>query len=140
MGEVNERVPINEFVARFLGYENVFHVRFLKHEKGTSEVSTAGVTIRLAGLLESQEATVAIRPEDIVIAEKSLSAGGDWNLLEGNIRKYTNLGPIVEVTVDAGLVIKVLMHKRSFLGSHLSEGTHVQVGFRTNSVKIVSMP
>jgi hypothetical protein len=49
------------------------------------------------------------------------------------------MGPLVEVAVDAGLPIKVFVDKRSFLESNLSEGKRVHVGFRVESVKIVSM-
>jgi molybdate/tungstate transport system ATP-binding protein len=131
--------PVDESVARFLGYENVFRVRLLKNKEKTSEVSAGDVTIRLPAPLQGSEATIAIRPEEIVITDNSLPAGEDWNVLEGIIKRYTDLGPIVEVTVDAGLLVKVFIHKRSFLESNLSEGKHVHLGFRTDSAKIVGI-
>ena len=129
--------PIDEFVARFLGYENVFRVRLVENEGQRSKVSINGVEIRLAGRLESQEATVAIRPEDILIGTEALSVVGDWNILEGDVKGYVDMGPFVEVEVEAGLPVKVFVDKRSFLGSNLSEGRRVRVGFRVESVKVV---
>lgn len=131
--------PADEFVARFLGYENVFHVKLVKIEKETSEVSVDGVTIRLAGTLESQEATVAIRPENILIATKPFPVVDGWNVFKGNIEGYTNLGPFVEVTVDAGVLLKAFVDKRTFLDANLSDGKRVNVGFKTDSVKVVSI-
>ena len=58
---------------------------------------------------------------------------------EGIIKEYTNLGSVVEVTVDVGLVLKALISKRSFLELNLSEGKHVHVGFKAASVRIVSV-
>jgi len=131
--------PADEFVARFLGYENVLRVRFVKYESGISEVSADGISIKVDGRLESNSATVAIRPEDIVMTMEAPTASGEWNFFEGTVEEYTNLGPVVEVTVDAGLVLKVFIDKRSFLEFNLSKGRHVHVGFKVNSVKIVSL-
>jgi ABC-type Fe3+/spermidine/putrescine transport system ATPase subunit len=131
--------PVDEFVARFLGYENVFCVEFVKNERETSEVSIDGVSISLANRLESGVATVAIRPENIVIGINALSLIGNWNIFEGEVRGYVDLGPIVEVAVDAGLLLKAFIDKRSFLESNLTVGRRVHVGFRFDSVKVVSM-
>lgn len=130
--------PVNEFVARFLGYENIYHVTPLKYQKETTEVSANGTVIRLAGRLESQTATIAIRPEDVVIADKALDIE-EWNVLEGNVSECMDFGPAVEVTVNAGLIVKIFIHKRSFLESSLFEGKPVKLGFRIDSVKVVSM-
>lgn len=130
--------PADEFVARFLGYENVFRVRFVKHEKNVSEVSVEGVSIRLAGKLERSETTIAIRPEDIIITKVS-RACEELNILDGEVKEYTDLGPLVEVTIDAGLDLKVFVDKRSFLESNLEVGKRVHVGFRVDAVKALSI-
>ncbi len=131
--------PANEFVARFLGYENVFRVRFVKFEKDVSEVAVENIAIRLASKLEYDEATVAVRPEDIVVTTNVQSFSEGWNVFEGTITGYMDLGPVVDVNVDAGLALKVFVDKRSFLESNLAVGKRVHVGFRVDSVKIVSM-
>lgn len=130
--------PSDESVARFLGYENVFHVKLVKNEKDTSEVGTDGATIRLSGRLESQEATVAILPENILIATKPFPVVDELNILQGEIKGYTNLGPLVEVTVDAGLLLKAFVDKRTFLEANLVDGKRVNVGFKIDEVKVVS--
>jgi ABC-type Fe3+/spermidine/putrescine transport system ATPase subunit len=126
-------------VARFFGYENVLRVRFVKYEEGVSEISADGVSIKVNGKLESGAATVAIRPEDIVMTTEAPTAAEEWNFFEGTVEEYTNLGPIVEVTVDAGLMLKVFIDKRSFLEFNLFKGRRVHVGFKVDSVKIVSL-
>jgi molybdate/tungstate transport system ATP-binding protein len=131
--------PADEFVARFLGYENVFHVRLVKQEEEISEVNVDGVPLRVAGRLRGDEATVAVRPEDIMIMAETQRDVGEWNVFEGEVIGYVDLGPIVEVDVNADLVLKVFVDKRSFLGSNLVVGKRVYVGFRVDSVKVVSM-
>jgi molybdate/tungstate transport system ATP-binding protein len=130
--------PIDEPVARFLGYENVLHVKLVKYEGGISEVSADGISIKLKGKLESNAATIAIRPEDLVITTEA-PVSHEWNSLEGKVQEYTNLGSIVEVTIDVGLILKMFVDKRSFLELHLIGGEHVHVAFKTDSVKIVSL-
>lgn len=131
--------PADEFVARFLGYENVFRVSLIKCKRGISEVSANGVSIRLNGKLESGAATVAIRPEDIMVTTEAPSVSSGWNFFEGTVGEYTNLGSVVEVTVNIGLFLKALIDKRSFLELNLSEGKRVHVGFKADSVRIVSL-
>jgi molybdate/tungstate transport system ATP-binding protein len=130
--------PVDASAARFLGYENVLHVKLVKYEGGMSKVGANGISIKVKGKLESDAATIAIRPEDLVITTEALPISDDWNSLEGEVREYANLGPFVEVAVDAGLMLKVSIDKRSFLEMNLIEGRHVHVAFKANSVKIVS--
>jgi ABC-type Fe3+/spermidine/putrescine transport system ATPase subunit len=141
VGNPNEILsnPADEFVARFLGYENVFRVSLIKCKGGISEVSANGISIKLSGKLESEAATVVIRPEDIIVTMEAPSVSSEWNFLEGIVEKYTNLGPVVEATINIGLSLKALIDKRSFLELNLSEGKQVHVGFKTDSVKIVNL-
>jgi molybdate/tungstate transport system ATP-binding protein len=131
--------PIDEFVARFLGYENIFHAKFVKGEKKISEVSVEGISIRLVGRLESLETTVAIRPEDIMVTTKPPLNCEKWNVLEGEVKGYMSLGPVVEVTLDAGLRLKVFVDKRSFLELDLAVGKRIYAGFKVDAVKMVSI-
>lgn len=141
VGEPNEVLsnPANEFVARFLGYENVFRVSLVKREKKISEVNANGVSIKLNGKIDGSGATIAIRPEDIVITTETPPVSPEWNFLEGTIKGHTNLGPIFEVAVDAGLILKVIVDKRSFLEFRLFEKKQVHIGFKVSSVKVVGL-
>jgi molybdate/tungstate transport system ATP-binding protein len=131
--------PADERVARFLGYENVFHVSLIKSDREISEVNTNGVSIKLNGKLESDVATIAIRPEDIVIMMEAPPVSREWNFFEGAVKGHTNLGSIVEVAVDAGLMFKVIIDKRSFFELELFKEKQVHVGFKASSVKVVSL-
>jgi len=141
VGDPNEVLsnPADELVARFLGYENVFRVRLVKWEKGISEVNANGVSIKLNGKLEGGGATIAIRPEDILIKMEAPPVSLEWNFLEGIVKGHTNLGPIAEVVVDAGLLFKVIIDKRSFLEFELFKQKQVYVGFKASSVRVVNL-
>jgi molybdopterin-binding protein len=74
-----------------------------------------------------------------VITAKAPAVSDEWNSLEGKVIECTNFGPVVEVTIDASITLKVLIDKRSFLGLNLVEGKHVYVAFKIDSVKIVNL-
>lgn len=129
--------PVDEFVARFLGYENVFRVALRELDKEKSEATIDGISFKVADKLEIGWATVAIRPEEIKIMTEAPHVVAEWNVFKGNVKGYVDLGPIVEVTVDAGLVLKALVDKRSFLEKDLAVGKLVHVGFRVDSAKVL---
>jgi molybdate/tungstate transport system ATP-binding protein len=131
--------PVDEHVARFLGYGNIFKVRFVKYEKNISEVNAESVSLRLAGKLGDSEAVIAVRPDDIMIMTSAPPLDEEWNVFEGEIEEYTALGPIVEVLVDVGLNLKVFADKRSFLESNLVVGKHVYAAFKLDAVKVVGV-
>ena len=141
VGTVNEVLsnPEDESVARFLGYENVLHAKLVRYEGGISEVNADGIPIKLKGKLESNAVTIAIRPEDLVVTMEAPPVSDEWNSLQGKVREYTNLGPVVEVAIDVGLMLKTFIDKRSFLELNLIGGKSVHVTFKADSVKIVSL-
>ncbi len=131
--------PVDESVARFLGYENIFRVKVVKCEHESTVMSVDGTMIRMNGKVDAEEATVMIRPEDVVITAGAPLKSEEWNILEGEVRGYLDLGPVVEVTVDAGLTVKMIVDKRAYFESNLADGKRVHVGFRVDSVKVLSV-
>jgi molybdopterin-binding protein len=111
----------------------------VKCEGDIGEVSADGIPIKLKGKLEGNASTIAIRPEDLVIMKEAPTVSDEWNSLEGKVREYTNLGPVVEVTVDAGLMLKISIDKQSFLELNLIKGKNVHVVFKADSVRILSL-
>jgi molybdate/tungstate transport system ATP-binding protein len=130
--------PADESVARFLGYENVFHVELRELDKDKSEAAAQGISFKVPNKLGLAKATIAVRPEEIKITTEALQVTEECNILEGNVKGYVDLGPIVEVTVDAGLVMKAFVDKTSFLEKDLAVGKFVYVRFRVDSVKVLT--
>jgi len=54
----------------------------------------------------------AIRLENVVIGTNVISLIGDWNVFEGEVVGYADLGLIVELAVNVGLVLKAFVDKR----------------------------
>jgi molybdate/tungstate transport system ATP-binding protein len=135
VGETSELLakPKNEFAARLLGYENVFKAKLLQKRSDFSVIEVEGLQLKISGSLDSV-GLVAVLPEDITI-ELSFPNGSYSNVLEGSIVNYTDLGPIVMVSIKAGLPLKVVMAKNSFIDKGLENGKIVWVKFNANVIK-----
>jgi molybdate/tungstate transport system ATP-binding protein len=129
--------PTDEFVARLLGYENVFRGRVVEHKLGLSLVDLGGFVVKAAGDAKDGECVVGVRPEDVSLSVKPLSSS-EANLLRGVVADCADVGPIVSVSIDAGFKIKAIVAKGSFLELNLDPGMQVWVSFGPESVKILN--
>lgn len=129
--------PADEFVGRFLGYENICKGRLVKSEEGLSFVDVSGLVIRAAGDVEDDECTVGIRPEDVSLHTKPFTSS-EANVLRGVVADCVDLGPIVSVSVDTGFKVKATVAKGSFLELNLERGTEVWLSFKFESVRILN--
>jgi ABC-type Fe3+/spermidine/putrescine transport system ATPase subunit len=127
--------PRNEFAARLLGYENVYRAKLIKNESAFSILGVEGVKVRVSGKVESV-GMVALRPEDITV---ELSPVGDVNanILKASIIEYADLGSIVMIKADAGLLLNVAISKNSFIEKELETGKQVWLNFKDSTVKTI---
>jgi molybdate/tungstate transport system ATP-binding protein len=128
--------PRNNFVARFLGYENIFDATFIKKQGSVSLVNANGVGLKVSENITSPECTVAIRPEDINISFSQIN-DYDKNVLKGTIVEFADQGPTVSVTVDAKLSLGVILTKSAFVEKNLEIGQNVWLSFKNDSVKVI---
>jgi len=129
--------PTDEFVAKFLGYGNIFQGKLVGHDAGSSLVDIGGFVIKARGAVENDECTVGIRPEDVSLSMKPVSSS-DVNVVRGVVADYVDLGPIVSVSVDAGSKVEATVAKSSVLESNLDKGVDVWLSIKPESVKILS--
>ncbi len=128
--------PRNEFVAKFLGYENIYRAKAGEHNKGLSRLYLDGITVNMSGRVKDTTALVAIRPDEIIVSKKPLhSSSRTWNVFEGTITDCMDLGPFVNITADIGVVIKATVTKHSFLDLKIDVGQRVWISFKASSVR-----
>ena len=127
--------PRNEFAARLLGYENVYRAKLMENASTFSILDVEGVKVRVSGKVESV-GMVALRPEDIAV---DLSPVGDVNanVLKASIIEYADLGSMVMIKADAGLLLNVAISKNSFIEKELETGKQVWLSFKDNTVKTI---
>jgi ABC-type Fe3+/spermidine/putrescine transport system ATPase subunit len=125
--------PRGEFVARFLGYENVFHGK----AKEGSLVEVDGVVLETAAKPEKSQGMVAVRPEDIQISPSPVPKTAGLNVFEAAVSDWTDQGPVVAVTCAAGLPLTAFVIKSIFLEMNLQEGQRVWLSFKAEAAKIL---
>jgi ABC-type Fe3+/spermidine/putrescine transport system ATPase subunit len=128
--------PQSKFVARFLGYENVFKAQLIEQQDFLSLVSVDGVKLKVAGTVDAPECTIAVRPEDIVVDLAPITNGA-MNILKGTIIEFVDQGPTVSITVDAVLPLKVIMTRSFFIEKNLETGQETWLAFKHASAKIL---
>jgi molybdate/tungstate transport system ATP-binding protein len=129
--------PANEFVARLLGYENIFSGKLVKEDSGLLFLDVGDIVIRTIGHETDGEYIVGIRPEDVSVSTKAVDPSS-VNVLQGIVADTADLGPIVSVSVDAGLKVKAAIAKGSFLELNLDKGIRVWLSFKFESVKLLN--
>jgi molybdate transport system ATP-binding protein len=128
--------PQNEFVARFLGYENIFNAQTTATEGAVSVMNVAGVTLRMSDPVNRLASTITLRPEDITVLPYPAN-NADTDFLKGKIIECIDQGPIVAITVDAGICLKAVMTKSAFLEKNLETGQDAWVAFKYSSVRAI---
>jgi ABC-type Fe3+/spermidine/putrescine transport system ATPase subunit len=131
--------PADEFVARFLGYENIFKGRLVGHQAGLWSVDVGGFVVKGSGDVEVDECLIAIRPENISLSATPAALRG-VNVLGGVVESCVDVGPIVSVavSVNTGIMFKATVAKGSFLEMNLDKGTKVWLSFRPESVRVLN--
>ena len=137
VGEAKELLakPKNEFIARVLGYENIYKAKVVEKGPDFSVLDVEGVNLKISGAVD-HVGLVAVQPENITV-ELSCPKVTDANVLKGRVTDSVDLGPVVMVTVETGLLLKVVMAKNFFIENGLEDGRVVWLKFQFNTVKII---
>ena len=136
------RQPNSEFVANFVGVENLF--------KGTAETdSLTGLSVIkikadresegyltvLSTMKRTGNVRLSIRPEDILISVERIETSAR-NIYKGMIASITDQGVITKVVVDVGIPFVTVITKRSFEDLALKKGMPVYITFKATAVHI----
>jgi ABC-type Fe3+/spermidine/putrescine transport system ATPase subunit len=127
-------------VASFIGKSNILNVTSISKAGAGCEVHIAGSGLRLRVANASPQARFCcIRPEDLVLlAGSDTPFGSCVNRLKGTLRRVTNLGACLElsVEVDPSLVLSVLL--RSSLARSLpSIDGEVEMGIDPGAIRML---
>lgn len=131
--EVILRKPTSEFVARFIGVENIFY-GFLKTEENGKRLF---VTDKISFSVNTdQEGDIAlIRADSISIGDTNDS---ELNKLEGVIKEKLYLPSGILVKVVAGEEFTLFTTENNNFLNRLEEGRKIQIYFHPSSVHIVN--
>jgi len=137
--------PGSAEIARFLGLENLFSGTLqYKAAEIPSSIDCDGVPAtfnfenNILHVLARKEggAYALIRPQDITLSTAQPISTSALNILPGTIVDSLEQGSVVMLTVDTGLLFKVVVTPQSFRELHLSDQKTVFLSFKASAVKI----
>jgi len=137
VGDPNEifRRPKSEFIASFMGVENIF--------RGKSKVKGGVARIDIGNGVEVEavsektgEVKACVRPEEIIVSKRPVRSSGR-NVLKGRISEISNRGPTVWLRIDVGREFTAVITKKSFMDMNLKVGTGVYLAFKASSVHVI---
>ncbi len=131
--------PCNEFVASFVGMENIYSGMISSEQNGLLTVELAGKTIALAGQAVAGDAAVfCIRPEHVTI-EMHDPAGetSARNVFPAVIRKIMPAGAYHKIFLDCGFPLVAYLTNQSFVSLQMAEGKQVFASFKATAVHLI---
>lgn len=127
--------PKSEFVASFVGTENIFRGRS-EVEGGIANIDI-GEGVQLEAVSEREgEVKACIRPEEIIVSNQPIQSSGR-NMFEGEIVGVTKRESTVKLRIDTGQEFSVVITKRSLSDMGLEIGEKVYLAFKASSVHVI---
>jgi molybdate/tungstate transport system ATP-binding protein len=122
------RRPKSEFVASFVGVENIYSGKPERAGRIT-KIKVNRLEIYTTQILPSSRRTanVALRPEDIIITLEKIPSSA---------RNIIDKGPIIRLDVDIGVEVIVYITHQSFVDLKLNIGSEVIISFKASAVHV----
>lgn len=128
--------PKDDFVARFVGFENLFNGKILETQGGVAKIDIGGVMVeavteRVGGCM------IGVRPDDIIVSRQPFKSSMR-NTLKGKFVDFVDMGSLVSLIVNVnGASFVALITKRSFLEMKLKKGSEVYLLFKASAVHVI---
>jgi molybdate/tungstate transport system ATP-binding protein len=127
------RKPLTEFVANFVGVENIF--------TGTAEIKENITEIKIKNVVlystvrKSGKVNISVRPEDIIISKEKMKTSAR-NILYGNVVEIKDKGAIIQLKIDCGLPFVAVITRQSFLDLNINIGSKIYLYFKAGNVHL----
>jgi ABC-type Fe3+/spermidine/putrescine transport system ATPase subunit len=118
--------PNNTFIARFMGFENIFEGEITERKTNSAIVNINGFRLKIP-FTEKDRTTIAIRSEDIKIHPESRT---DQKYYTAEIKDIIPQGPIVKIKLNLGIELKAT----------ISMNTLYEEGYEINKIVAVEIP
>ncbi len=128
------RHPKDEFVADFVGTENIIKGVAREGEDNLTIVDTGNIEIKSS---EKKIGVVhaTIRPEDITLSTIKAPTSAR-NVFKGSIKEIYDLGTIIKLTIDIGESLVLVLTRQSFLDLELNVGKQIFIYFKATAVNL----
>ncbi|MHC1592112.1 MAG: TOBE domain-containing protein, partial [Candidatus Helarchaeales archaeon] len=130
------RNPASEFVARFIGFDNIYGGTLKYHSEQQIGIFDTG-HVQLKVISDSEGRHVAcIRPENVIIS-KEAPRTSMRNVFEGKIVEIQDQGTFVKLTIDIGELLYSYITHQSLVELGIKEGSKVFISFKASAIKIL---
>lgn len=126
------RHPNSQFVAEFVGAENIIRGKAVK---GAVNVAP-DINIKAVSNNKSGNVTLTIRPEDIILSREPVVSSAQ-NSLPGRIVNLANKGPVYRITIDSGIMLTAFVTPQSVEQMALNSGDNIWATFKSTAVHIM---
>lgn len=128
--------PKDDFVARFVGFENLLDGKIVENEGGIAKIDVGGVIVEgVTGKVGN--CIVGIRPDDIVVSKEPFKSSMR-NTLKGKIQDFVETGSFVSLIVDVnGASFVALITKMSFAEMKLRRGAEAYLLFKASAIHVI---
>jgi molybdate transport system ATP-binding protein len=133
--------PADAGVAHAIGVETVLPGTVESTNAGLSVVALAGVRLFAVNELGVQGSVlVCIRASDVTLStgDRSGASGSARNHLAGRIASVESAGPVMTITLDAGLPLRAIITRAAWEDLALSVGATVTASIKATSVHLVA--
>jgi len=130
--------PVNEFVAKFVGMENIFTGMVTEADNGLFSVSVADRTMEIMGDgVPGESVVICVRPEHVVVSLTNPDSTTSLrNIFPCTVTKIVQLGLFTKVYLDCGFTLVASITNRSFEGLGLLTGSQVFASFKATAVHV----
>lgn len=129
--------PANEFVATFVGMENVFTGTVTGAGNGLLSLNVADRTMELPGDgAPGEHVVLCIHPEHVVVTSTSPDHTSARNVFSGSVTKIVSLGLFNKVYMDCGFTLVATVTNQSLSQLALTPGCPVYASFKATSVHL----
>jgi len=128
--------PRSEFVAHFVGIRNFFKAKLIETETGC--IAELGKSLRIVSTQKSGsgEGYLMIRGEDLTISVENYESSARNNFM-GKIIEVSGSRSGMDVIINIGVPVHVIVSKESVKDLGLVEGKSVWVHFKASAISII---
>ena len=132
-------LPVDEFVASFVGVETILEGKVIRKERGGFVASVLGQEVEAVGEIGIGEAVVfCIRPENVILTiPPHREATSARNVFPGRIVKIVSLGLYYRVNLDCGFPLVAYVTGHSMENLSLDERKEVFASFKATAIHVI---
>jgi len=125
------RRPISDFVAKFVGIENIFEGRV----NGNGVDLAQGISISV-DTEKKGKVKVIIHPEEIAVSKEPFD-GNLHNCFMGKVLNVTHQGPLYKLTVDIGVPLTCIVNAQTAKEKAIATGDNLWTAFESSSIHLI---